>query len=332
MQEGWGRRYELLTLDHETLATLMEPVAAGRAIATAEPVGGGLVNTNYRVTLDGLDGAFVLRLYVRDPSACHLECDINRLAHERVPMPDILYADPGGERFGRPYMVTRWVEGLKLDTLIAGSDGATIGAAAEAVGATLAALSSYHFAEPGFFGPELTIRQPLGTPRENVVGYVQQCLFERGAGQRLGDDLTRRVWALLTEHAEMLDALDGPATLVHGDYKAQNLLLRQRADGGDTWEMAAVLDWEFACATTPFFDLAILLRYADTLPPAFEHGVIAGYQRAGGSLPREWKRITKLLDLLNLCDFLTTPNPRDAMVADVTRLLCATIEGWESYA
>ena len=339
MQEGWGRRYELLTLDHETLATLMAPVAAEHAIATAEPVGGGLVNTNYRVMLDGLDGACVVRLYMRDPSACRLERDINQLAHERVPMPDILYADPDGERAGRPYMVTRWVEGQKLDTLIAGGDVAIIGAAAEAVGKTLVALGTYHFAEPGFFGPDLTIRQPLGTPRENVAGYVQQCLFERGAGQRLGDELTRSVWALLTEHAEMLDELTGPATLVHGDYKAQNLLLRQRTDGeygagGDStaWEMAAVLDWEFACANTPFFDLAILLRYADTLPPAFEQGVIAGYQRAGGNLPREWKRITKLLDLLNLCEFLTTPNPRGAMVADVTRLLRATIEGWESYA
>jgi aminoglycoside phosphotransferase (APT) family kinase protein len=329
MQEGWGRRYALLTLDTETLARLLEPIASGHAILSAEAVGGGLVNTNYRVSLSGWADAIVVRLYTRELSACHLELDIFQLAHSRVPMPDVLYADPEGERCGRPYMVTRWIEGQKLDRLLATGDGDTIAAAAAEVGQTLAALAAYRFDGPGFFGPELSIREPLGPLRESVVASVRSYLFEREAGQRLGNELAEQVWMLLSENATLLDDADGPATLVHGDYKAQNILLRQRSPAG--WQMAAVLDWEFAMAGNSLFDLSILLRYADSLSPAFEQGVVASYRDAGGRLPREWKRVIKLLDLLNLCEFLCGQSPRDAMISDVTRLIQATIDGWDRY-
>ncbi|MGO8951161.1 MAG: phosphotransferase family protein [Ktedonobacterales bacterium] len=328
MQEGWGRRFELLTLDIDTLSALLEPVAAGHPIISAEAQGGGLVNTNYKVTLSGWNDTVVVRLYTRDPSACRLERDIYQLAHASIPMPEVLYADPAGERCGRPYMVTRWVPGIKLDRLIAAGDTATIGGSATTVGETLAALGTYTFLRPGFFGPGLCLREPLGTTRESVLSFVATSLFDREAGQRLGNDLTRRVWKLLTEHAALLDEADGPATLVHGDYKAQNLLVRQNPDG--SWGTAAVLDWEFAIAGSSLFDLSILLRYADTLPVAFEQGVIAGFRGAGGSLPPEWKRLIKLLDLLNLCEFLCSPDPRSAMISDVTALVRATINGWDS--
>ncbi len=329
MQEGWGRRFALLTLDADTLEALLEPVSAGHSIVSAEPLGGGLVNTNYKVTLAGWADSLVVRLYTRDPSACRIEFDIFQLAHERIPMPEVLYADPAGERSGRPYMVTRWVQGTKLDRLIASGDTNTVSNSASAVGQTLAALGAYTFRGAGFFGPGLSLREPLGTARESVLTLVAASLFEREAGQRLGSDLSRQVWDLLTRHAALLDEADGPATLVHGDYKAQNLLLRQQGDGN--WEMAAVLDWEFAIAGSTLFDLSILLRYADTLPKAFEKGVIAGYRDGGGRLPREWKRVIKLLDLLNLCEFLCSPDPRSAMISDVTRLVQATIAGWDSY-
>jgi Ser/Thr protein kinase RdoA (MazF antagonist) len=162
-----------------------------------------------------------------------------------------------------------------------------------------------------------------------VLAYVSACLFEREAGPRLGSRLTEEVWSLLQDHAGLLDEADGPATLVHGDYKAQNLLLRRRQHGD--WEMAAVLDWEFAIAGSPLFDLSILLRYADSLSPAFQQGVAAGYRGAGGHLPDEWKRVIKLLDLLNLCEFLCGQSPHPAMIADVTQLIQATVEGWDGY-
>jgi aminoglycoside phosphotransferase (APT) family kinase protein len=140
--------------------------------------------------------------------------------------------------------------------------------------------------------------------------------------------LQGRVWALVRENQALLDAIPDEARLVHSDYKAQNLLARASATGG--WEVAA-LDWEFALAATPLIDLGILLRYAERLDPAFERGVIAGYVDAGGALAPDWKRLTKLLDLMNLCGFLARPEPQERMMEDVTRLLAATVAGWAGW-
>lgn len=329
-QHGWERRYPHVELDAATLAAMLQPALPGHAIAEAEPLSGGLANTNYRVRLAGMQSPVVLRVYTRDPAACRYEVDLHRLVCERVPVADVLYADCKGTVCGRPYMVTRWVEGAKLDALLAEvEDAAEVGSMAVAVGETLARIGAFTFARAGFFGPGLEIAEPLGQPREMLPPYVEDALFQRGAADHLGEELAAQLCRLVREHAALLDAIDPTPRLVHADYKAQNLLMR-RAETGGAWELAAVLDWEFALAWTPLLDLAILLRYAERLPPDFERGVIEGYTSAGGALPEEWKRITKLLDLMNLCEFLARPDPGARMAEDVRALLAATVEQWDT--
>ncbi len=324
MQEGWERRSPHIEIDAAALAAMIGAALPSQEVARAEGLSGGLANTNYKVTLAGRDEPLVLRLYTRDPSACARETAIARLVGPRIPVPDVLYADCTG---GAPFALTSWIEGIKLDVLLTGKSEDSIRSSAVAVGAGLAALGDFPFPRAGFFGPDLSIAEPLAGMRDVCLGYVEETLFAKGAAERLGEERARRVWALLDEHAALLDAADGDPQLVHGDYKAQNLLVRQGSQG---WELAAALDWEFAFACSPLFDLAILLRYAERLPRAFESGVIAGYTDEGRTLPAEWRRITKLLDLMNLCDFAARAEPGGAMLADVAGLLDATLEGWDA--
>jgi aminoglycoside phosphotransferase (APT) family kinase protein len=156
---------------------------------------------------------------------------------------------------------------------------------------------------------------------------VHEALVTGAAGARLGPELTGAVQRLLRENATLLAAADTQIVLVHGDYKAQNLLVRQ---AGASWDVAAVLDWEFAFAGSPLFDVAICLRYGDILPPAFTTAFAAGYRAHGGILPPDWRRIIRLLDLVNLCGFLDAPDARGPMIAEVTALLRATVAGWQS--
>jgi aminoglycoside phosphotransferase (APT) family kinase protein len=309
-------------LDNATLVEMLAPVFPGKAIATAEALSGGLANTNYKVTLAGRNEPVVVRIYTREPEACQKELDIYHLVHERVRMAEVLYADVEGRIGGRPYMVTGWVDGVKLDALLENGSGIETRSVGNAVGETLAAIASFHFPQAGFFGPELRIAVPFDGVRASWQGYVEGMLSETLVQERLGKELALRLQRLIRKHAALLDSAEGRVSLVHGDYKAQNLLLRRT---GEAWEMAAALDWEFATAETILYDLAILLRYRATLSPEFEAGVVEGFCGNGGYLPMEWSNITRLLDLVNLLTFLNMPERGGAMVDDVTRLVRATV-------
>lgn len=304
---------------------MLAPALPGHSVIAAEPLSGGLANTNYRVSLSGVADPVVVRIFTRDGAACAKEVALWRLVHERVPMPEMLYADMSGAVMGRPYLVARWVEGIKLDDLLRNGSPDDIGAAGEAVGATLSLLAAYTFPQAGFFAPDLTIAEPLGLPAEACIAYVTEFLSGGRPFARLGEDLSRRLFAVVSEHAALLQGVDPTPRLVHCDYKAQNLLVRQHAG---QWTTAAVLDWEFAAATSPAFDLGILLRYSDRLPPSFERGVIAGYTRHGGILPPEWKRVIRLVDLVNLLTFLDVRDSDDQMIGEVAGLVRATVDQW----
>ena len=165
-----------------------------------------------------------------------------------------------------------------------------------------------------------------------MAAYIGACLFDGKAGERLGAEPTRRLWQIVTEGAPYFEAAEGKgevASLVHSDFQASNILMRQEAG---VWQTAAVLDWEWAHAGSSLFDIGILLRYDLRLPPSFEPNFIASFAQHGGNLPAEWKRMTKLYDLANLCEFLNSLDQRGSMIEDVRSLVLETIERWDSNA
>lgn len=326
--EPWTRRHAFVALDDRELAAMLRPLFGERRVESAEPLTGGFVNTNYRVRLAGLDDAFVLRSYVRDAGACQRERDIIARVRGSVPVAEVLYADTRGEAFGRPYAVMRWMEGVTLDQLLARPAEADPVAIAACLARTLAAIGSFTFPQIGFFGPELAIAEPLGSVREFCVNYLESCLFHDRAGERIGPDLTAELWRLVSANAHLLDVLGDSAALVHSDYKGSNLLLRQTSG---QWEVAAVLDWEFAHAGTPLVDIGILLRDADTLPSGFAPAFATAYRAAGGSLPTEWRQIAQLLDLMNYCEFLNGPDARGGLHEYALGRIRAALTHWDTY-
>jgi aminoglycoside phosphotransferase (APT) family kinase protein len=116
-------------------------------------------------------------------------------------------------------------------------------------------------------------------------------------------------------------------TLVHGDFNGANILLRR--GGGDTrWEVAAVLDWEFAMAGTSLFDVANMLRhYKLRFGVGFERPFIGGFQAAGGTLPPRWREIARLLDFMSLVELLSRLDAGPTMVRDVLAVVDAYLTG-----
>lgn len=224
--------------------------------ATGEPleaalVQGGRSNLTYLIR-QGRDRAWVLR---RPPLAHVLPTahDMSReyrvisaLEETGVPVPRTYAYCPDSEVIGAPFYVMSWVEGRKLAT----ADDAARLAPAEADVAceelvqTLAAL---HRVQPedvglGEFG------RPAGYLERQVRRWYQQ--WEAAPTRTLPE--VERLRDALTDALPRSPA----ATVVHGDYRFDNLLLAP-----DRPSVVAVLDWEMATLGDPLADLGLLLVY-----------------------------------------------------------------------
>ncbi|GAA5067027.1 phosphotransferase family protein [Roseibacterium beibuensis] len=74
---------------------------------------------------------------------------------------------------------------------------------------------------------------------------------------------------------------DGRATLVHGDYRLDNLLF-----AAETPDIVAVLDWELSTIGHPFADLAAVIMQWQ-MPPGSQGRGLAGVDRAAEGLPSD---------------------------------------------
>ncbi len=103
--------------------------------------------------------------------------------------------------------------------------------------------------------------------------YVERQL-RRWQGQWEGSK-TREVPLVEAVHHKLAERIpeQGPATLVHGDYRLDNMIL------DDAGEVAAVVDWELCTLGDPLADVGLLLVYwgeeGDSLLPLFEPATMA---------------------------------------------------------
>jgi aminoglycoside phosphotransferase (APT) family kinase protein len=87
--------------------------------------------------------------------------------------------------------------------------------------------------------------------------------WEKSKGRELDlvDDVHRRLAARIPDQ--------GPATIVHGDYRLDNMIL-----DAETGEVAAVVDWELCTLGDPLADIGLLMVYwsqeGDQLIPLFD--------------------------------------------------------------
>lgn len=322
-EAGWGRREGFRLLDQNTIVRLLAPILNGRQVEAYEQLTGGKANTNYRVAIAG-QGDFVLRVYTNDGDGCARDLALLELVRGRVSVPRAIFAERQPAELEHPYALFEWVEGDSLmEAFACGEDQRDLGSA---LGMTLAAIGSHHFDHAGFFNSDLTLSS---TEPPRWLDYVTECLLDKGTA--LDPFLASQALDFLHRHAALLPKPDDAAALVHGDYKAGNVLVR-RSGPAQVWTIAAVLDWEFAFSGSPLFDLAPLLRFSHRLPPEFEQGVVEGLYEGGRALPHDWKRRVKLLDFADLCDFARQPGRGAKLAGDVSDLIAKTMREWDSYS
>lgn len=331
-EENWERFEPHVALTIVDLQSILGQTLGRDDIHSFEVLEGGKFNTNIKVTLAHC-APVVVRIYERDKHALKRDELIFELAKNKVPIPQMLGAirdssslpDALAETLkNRPVGIFTFVEGLKPFEVIQRHGPATRPEIARALGHTLAKISPLKsFPAHGLLGPELEYKRRFVSNRASFEEFIAWSCEEGRAGQRLGPKLTKELLAFAMEHAPLFDVTEDAYGLVHGDYKFSNILLQPAEQ--NTWEVAAVLDWEFAFAGTPLADVAILFRHIDSQASDFTDAFTQGYEDAGQNLPPNWLQIARLWDLMNLCGFLNGSQHRQTTFDAVRALIAKTV-------
>jgi len=320
LRQGWGRGSATLQVSPEALAALAAELFEGAQITDAQMLSGGLANTNIRLDLDRSPGSVVLRLAQRDPDGLAREAALLRLAAERgIPAAPLLHVETDPARLGAPFLVLGFVEGVMLETALAGADDSKVADLGYAVGELLAAVHAVRFETAGFLDADLAVATPIDAGAAGLRAFAAAMAENPVVAERLGGARLTRLMAVLDDQAPRLDGWQGAPCLAHSDANGSNILV---TDAGTHWCVAALLDWEFAFAGSPFFDLGNAIR-----PPVGDNamwlaGIDAGYRTAGGTLPADWPDLARLADLTAWLDFTGRAEATPALIADC----CAMID------
>jgi aminoglycoside phosphotransferase (APT) family kinase protein len=118
--------------------------------------------------------------------------------------------------------------------------------------------------------------KPQGYVERQVTGWTKR--YQDARTDDVPDLERAAVWL-----AENRPAESAAATLIHNDFKFDNLVL----DPGDLTRVVAVLDWEMATIGDPLMDLGTTLAYwTEQNDPAPLHQFIVGPTTQPGSLSR----------------------------------------------
>lgn len=218
------------------------------AVLDAALVSGGLSNLTYRVRF--ANGSLILRRPPRGPvlpSAHDMGREyrvLSGLQGSAVPVARTIAYHPGPDVLGAAFYLVEDVAGAvyrspaQTATLSEDERGAVGTAVVEA----LARIHEVDLVATGLadFGP------PSGYLQRQVRRWGAQWAASKSRDLPAMEELLTRLAAGLPT--------DGETTLVHGDYRLDNMIVRGTA-------VAAVVDWELSTLGDPLADLALALLY-----------------------------------------------------------------------
>jgi aminoglycoside phosphotransferase (APT) family kinase protein len=251
-------------IDREPLeAWFGENVRGAELPLRFERIAGGHSNLTYRVT-DAAGTSWALRrppLGRRLGSAHDMAREhkvVSALGGTEVPVAPVVGLCEDESLNGAPFYVMEFVEGpilrglAEAETFPDESDRRAIG---ERVADTLVQI---HAVDPDAAG-----LGDLGRKEDYVARQLRrwQGQWEKSKTRELApiDRVHKALSARIPEQ--------GPATIVHGDYRLDNMILTERG------EVAAVVDWELCTLGDPLADVGLLMVY---WPPRGEDALALG--------------------------------------------------------
>ncbi|OYD60234.1 UNVERIFIED_ORG: acyl-CoA dehydrogenase [Burkholderia sp. CF145] len=254
-------------------AWLRDQGLAGSGAITVSPLSGGQSNPTFRVDAD--HGRYVLRKKPAgplQPSAHAIDreyCVMHALRNSNVPVPAMLAYCDDTSIAGTPFYIMEYVEGrVMVDQSLPGLTSQTRHAMYTEMNRVVAALHAVDVAKVGledfgrtgnYFARQINRWSKQCRESINPVSIAMNQLMEWLPERIPGDDET---------------------TLVHGDYRLDNLVFHPTES-----RVLAVLDWELSTLGHPLADFSYHCM-SWRIPPAVWRG-IAGLELSSLGIPAE---------------------------------------------
>lgn len=292
------------------------PVVKDFALASS-----GLANTNYIVSLESGE-TVVLRIHSNNSSKSGLkELKLSKLLTDFREIPKVLYFKPNEDDFS--YSIIEFVTGTVLaETKLTQTQLTTT---YFELGAMLAKLRSIKFKSPWLLNENLEI-EPIKTKNtkfHTVTNFILDCIEDPIFTERVGANLKESIQKFIVEHDHVLYATDDECHLIHGDFKVENIMIKPL---NNKIHLSGVLDWEHARSDSTYGDIATLFRGNYDRNLHLKQAFSDGFEMSGAKLIQEWDKVSKIIDLVNICSFLCSSSERPTLYEIMIKHLKDTID------
>jgi aminoglycoside phosphotransferase (APT) family kinase protein len=295
-------------LQANRIAQILERALPRHVLKSFDLLSGSVSNLIYLLRFFGTEPPVVLRVYVRDSSACQKEVDILRSGQRQLPVPELIYANPKGEDDVGPYVLYRYAEGMTFQELKSQGNLQDMAEAAYAIGAALARLQTVSLSEPV-------------SGRREITG---ECLNSPVLEHRLGGTDRDRLGVFFSAWLPRIRHLYHDRVLVHGDFNNRNTIVKRE---GNRWVVTGILDWEYAFVGSPLWDASRFICFERRAWPCREPHFSRGFCDSGGSLPEDWSVFSRTLNALSAAESLSRVDLREQYIPDLRDLILATLDG-----
>ena len=263
-------------------------------LASLTPLDGGWSGQTF--VAEGPDGRHVVRIYAepgpRGEHAQDVDAALLRLVRGLVPVPEVLEVRRPDVASGLPgLLVTSFVAGERGDLLLPRQGEEGRAALGRRIGALVASLGAMAQPRAGAFVDGALRVATWAHADGGLEAFVEEHAERL---DRWNSEELVGLRAVAETAQDLLDTVER-VCLVHGDLNPKNWL----ADP-ETLAVTALVDWEFAHAGHPAFDLGNALRFHRQ--PAYVDGVLDAYTERLGGDAGEHLDLARAADLWALVD------------------------------
>lgn len=291
--------YASLTRDQINRAFLI--ANPNSSIKEAHAIEGGCANLNVKIICSKSETPQLLRFYLRDPSAALREKVIAEKLHSKIPIPQTRFV---GCIDNLTFALIDFVEGITLSDLLLSNQSYDMFQIMSDIGRLLAPLSQIQFDKSGFIESDFAVQKTFPTDFPELL--LSQCLETESIKTIFDEHLMCKLKKCIS-YFKQVSFESSCVQLVHGDFNPSNILVVKQEQ---FWRPSALLDFEFAYAGSVMGDISSMLREAHLMPSDFRAGFLHGLQNENIELPKDWKQLVHLHNILALLEIASRSDPK----------------------